>query len=51
MNMILVLDNLMFVINDGYPLEPTSNTNKNLKDAYNNWVQANDKTCYYLLTT
>ena len=51
MNIILVLDNLKFVLMEECPLEPAVNANKTIKDAYENWIRANEKAHCYLLAT
>ena len=49
MNIILMLDNLKFVLTEKCPPQPVANANKSQKDAYDNWVRANDKARCYLL--
>ena len=49
MNIILVLDNLKFVLIEECPPKTAVNANKNIIDAYENWVRANDKARCYLL--
>ena len=49
LNMILVNDDLHFILIKECPPFPTRNPSHNVRDAYNSWTMSNDKTCIYLL--
>ena len=51
LNTILVMDDLRFVLMEGCPPVPDSTANRNVQDAYDRWIRANDKARVYILAT
>ena len=51
LNTILVIDDLMFVLTEEFPPNPTSNANKTVWDAYDRWTKANEKAQVYILAS
>ena len=50
MNVILVCEDFKFIIMEECLHEPTLNVGKAARNAYNNWIKANEKTHSYLIT-
>ena len=49
--MILVVDDLRFVLMEECPLVPTRNVSQTVRDAYNRWTNANEKVRVYILAS
>ncbi|KAA0051355.1 gag/pol protein [Cucumis melo var. makuwa] len=51
LNTILVVDDLRFVLTKERSQAPASNANRNVREAYDRWVKANEKACVYILAS
>ncbi|XP_022157632.1 uncharacterized protein LOC111024294 [Momordica charantia] len=51
LNTILVVDDLQFVLTEECPQTPAENANRNVREAFDRWVKANDKARVYILAS
>ncbi|XP_038880329.1 uncharacterized protein LOC120071969 [Benincasa hispida] len=51
LNTILVIDDLQCILTKECPPIPSSNANRNVRDAYDRWIRANEKACAYILAS
>ena len=51
LNMILVIADLRFILIEECPPFPTQNASQSVRDAYDYWTKANDKTRLYILAS
>ena len=49
MNTVLICENYKFVLTEEYPPEPAANAPCTVREAYDCWIQANNKARYYIL--
>ncbi|KAA0059754.1 gag/pol protein [Cucumis melo var. makuwa] len=49
--MILVVDDLRFVLSEKCPQAPTSNANRTSQEVYDQWIKANEKARVYILAS
>ncbi|KAA0047411.1 gag/pol protein [Cucumis melo var. makuwa] len=48
---ILVVDDLRFALTEERPQASASNANRNVREVYDRWVEANEKACVYILAS
>ena len=48
LNIILVVDDLRFVLTEECPQIHASNANRTSRKAYDRWIKANEKACVYI---
>ena len=51
MNVILVCEDLKFILMEKYLPEPAPNAGRAARNAYNNWIKANEKAHSYLISS
>ena len=51
MNIALLCDNYKFVLTEECPLEPAANATRTVRDAYDRWINVNNKARCYLLAS
>ena len=49
LNIILIYENYKFILIEECPLDPTANTTRTVREAYDRWIQANRKVSCYML--
>ena len=49
MNIVLIYENYKFILTEECPLELAANISHSVREAYDHWIQANNKSCYYML--
>ena len=49
MNIVLICENYKFILIKECPFEPTANAPQSIREAYDHWIQANNKVYYYIL--
>ena len=50
MNIVLICENYKFVLAEKCPPKPVVNTPRTVREAYDSWIQANNKARCYMLT-
>ena len=50
MNIVLICENYNLVLTKECPPKPTANATRIVWEAYDHWIQTNNKACYYMLS-
>ena len=51
MNIVLVCENIRFVLSEECPPDPPANVARNVREKYDSWIQANNKAKGYMLAS